>query len=194
MPSTRVVFGAAVGCMFVCGLFAGQGMAQTSSTIGVGELIKFLHPGKSETKPKHSSKPRPAPKKLASTKSSSNEAQEVTASELVVDGGVIRAASPNAANNVDIAANVQGTPERSDAPPAAATVVNAVSLETMPPADKSNSGAAHLSQTPSGSIGSMPWLLRVIAALSGAMATGLLAWFLIKPSASGEVWARLSEP
>jgi len=31
-----------------------------------------------------------------------------------------------------------------------------------------------------GSIGSFSWLLQVIAALSGAMAIGLLAWFLIK--------------
>jgi hypothetical protein len=39
----------------------------------------------------------------------------------------------------------------------------------------------------------MSWLLRVIAALSGAVATGSLAWFLIGPSASADVWVSLSE-
>ena len=32
MPSIRVIAGAAIGCLFVCGLFGGQGMAQTAST------------------------------------------------------------------------------------------------------------------------------------------------------------------
>ena len=34
----------------------------------------------------------------------------------------------------------------------------------------------------------MSWLLWIIAALSGAEATGSLAWFLIGPSASADVW------
>jgi hypothetical protein len=71
--------------------------------------------------------------------------------------------------------------------------MNAVSPETMAPVDKSNSGAALVSQTPSSNIGSMSWLLWAIAALSGAMATGLLAWFLIDPSASADIWVRLTE-
>ncbi len=203
MPSTRVSAGAAVGCLFVCGLLDSQGMAQTASTDPVGKLIQFLHPGEPETKPparsaaKHSSKAHPAAKKSASTKpaskeSTSNGAPQVTASELVIDGETMRVASPNGANDIDLAANAQGTVE-SDAPSVAATVVRAASLETMVPADKSNSGAAVVSQAPSSSIGSMPWLLRVIAALSGAAATGLMAWFLIEPSASADVWVTLSE-
>jgi hypothetical protein len=39
----------------------------------------------------------------------------------------------------------------------------------------------------------MAWLLRVIAALSGAVATGSIAWFLIGPSASADVWVSLNE-
>ena len=81
----------------------------------------------------------------------------------------------------------------SNAPSAAATVVKAANTETIAPADKSNSGAAVVSQTPSSGIGSMSWLLRVIAALSGVVATGSLAWFLIGPSASADVWVSLSE-
>ena len=203
MPSIRVIAGAAVGCLFVCGLFGGQGMAQTASTDPVGKLMQLLHPGESETKPpersaaKHSSKAHSAAKKSVSTKpapkeNTSNAAPQVTPSELVIDGEAMRVASPNDANDTDLAANAQGALE-SDAPPAAATVVKAASTETIAPADKSNSEAAAVSQTPSSSIGSMSWLLRVIAALSGAVATGSLAWFLIGPSASADVWVSLSE-
>ena len=203
MPSTRVIAGAALGCLFVCGLFNGQGVAQTASTDPVSKLIHFLHPGEPETKSpsrsaaKHSSKAHPAAKKPASTKpaskeSTSNGTPEVTASEPVIDGEAVRVALPSDTNDIDLAANALGTLE-SDVPSADATVVKAMSPETMALADKSNSGAALLSQTPSSSIGSMSWLLRVIAALSGAMATGLLAWFLIKPSASADVWVRLSK-
>jgi len=201
MPSTRVIAGAAVGCLFVCGLFDSQGMAQTASTDPVGKLIQFLHPGEPETKPAartaagHSSKAHPAAKKPAPTKpasKASNGAPQATVSELAIDDEAMRVASPSGANDIALAANAQGTVE-SDAPSAAATVVRPASLETMAPADKSNSGAAVVSQAPSSSIGSVPWLLRVIAALSGAVATGLLAWFLIEPSASADVCVSLSE-
>jgi hypothetical protein len=201
MPSIRVIAGAAVGCLFVCGLFGGQGMAQTASTDPVGKLIQLLHPGESETKSlersaaKHSSKAHPAAKKRASTKTAAstlNGAPQVTPSELVVDGEAMRVASPNDANDIDLAAKGQGALE-SDALSAAATVVKTASTETIVPADKSNSGAAVVSQTPSSSIGSVSWLLRVIVALSGAVATGSLAWFLIGPSASADVWVSLSE-
>jgi hypothetical protein len=205
MPSIRVIAGAAVGCLFVCGLFGGQGMAQTASADPVGKLIQLLHPGESETKPpersvaKHSSKPHPAAKKRASTKpatkeSTLNGAPQAAAlpSELVFDGEAMQVASPNDANDIDLAANAQGA-LASDAPPAAATIVKAASTETIAPADKSNFEAAVVSQTPSSSIGSMSWLLWVIAALRGAVATGSIAWFLIKPSASADVWVSISE-
>ena len=203
MPSIRVIAGAAIGSLFVCGLFGGQGMAQTASTDPVGKLIQLLHPGESETKPpersaaKHSSKAHPAAKKRASTKTAAKEstfngAPQVTPSELVIDGEAMRVVSPNDANDTDLAANAQGA-LASDASPAAATAVKAASTETIAPADKSNSGAAVVSQTPSSGIGSMSWLLRVIAALSGAVATGSVAWFLIGPSASADVWVSLSE-
>lgn len=197
MPSIRVIAGAAIGFLFVCGLFGCQGVAQTASTEPVGKPMQLpqpMHPGKSETKPrersaaKHSSKAHPAAKKRASTKTAAKEgtfngAPQVTPSELVIDGEAMRVASPDDANDIDLAANAQGGLE-SDAPSAAATVVKAASTETIAPADKSNSGVAVVSQTPSSSIGSVSWLLQVIAALSGAVATGSLAWFLIGPSAS----------
>jgi hypothetical protein len=197
MPRIRVIASAAIGCLFVCGLFGGLGVAQTASTEPVGKPMQLLHAGKSETKPtegsaaKHSSKAHPVAKKRASTKPASKEntsigAPQVTAlpSELVIDGKAVRVASPDHANDIDLATDAQGALARD-----AATVVTAASTETIAPADESNSGAAAaLSQTPSSSIGSMSWLLWIIAALSGAVATGSLAWFLIGPGASADVW------
>jgi hypothetical protein len=74
MPSTQVIVGAAAGCLFACGLFTGQGMAQTANTDPVGKLIQFLHPGEQETKPPgrstaiHSSKDHLVAKRPALTK------------------------------------------------------------------------------------------------------------------------------
>jgi hypothetical protein len=42
MPSTRVIAGAAVCGLFICGLFGGQGMAQTASTEPVGKPMQLL--------------------------------------------------------------------------------------------------------------------------------------------------------
>jgi hypothetical protein len=200
----RVIAGAAIGSLFVCGLFGGQGVAQTA-TESVDKLMQLLqpvNPGKSETKPsdrsaakRSSSKAPPAAKKRASAKpaakeSTLNGASQVTPSELVIDGEAVRVASPDDTNDIDLAANAHGTPA-SDASPPAATVVTTAGTETIAPADKSNSGATALSQTPSSSIGSMSWLLWIIAALSGAVATGSIAWFLIGPSASADVWVKV---
>ena len=140
MRSTRVIAGTAVACLFICGLFGGQGMAQTVSTGPVGKPMQLLqptHPGKSETKPpersaaKHSSKAHPAAKKRASTKPAAKEstligASQVTAppSKLVIDGETVLVASPDDANDLDLVANAQGA-AASDASPAAATVVTA---------------------------------------------------------------------
>ena len=90
MPSNRVIAGAALGCLFVCGLFNGQGMAQTASMDPVSKLIHFLDPGQPETKPvarsaaKHSSKVHPAAKKPASTKSASKESTSKGPPEVTV--------------------------------------------------------------------------------------------------------------
>ena len=135
-----------------------------------------------------SSKAHPAAKKRASTKptskeSTSNGAPRVTANERVIDGETARLASPDDTNGID-PANTQGAPA-TDASSPAATIVTAASIETIAPA---NSEAAAVSQTSSSSIEGISWLLGVIAALSGAVATGSLAWFLIGPGASADVW------
>jgi hypothetical protein len=177
--------------LFVCGLFGGQGMAQTASTDPVGKLIQLLHPGESETKPpersaaKHSSKAHPAAKKRASAKTASKEnasngAPQVTANERVTDGETVRVASPDDTNGID-PANTHGAPA-TDASSTAATIVTAASIETIAPA---NSEAVAVSQTSSSSIEGISWLLRVITTLSGAVAIGSITWFLIAPSAPG---------
>ena len=74
-------------------------------------------------------------------------------SELVIDGQTVRVASPDDANEIDLATNEQG------ALPAAAPAVKAASTETAAPADKSDSAAAAVSQTPSSKVGSTSWLM-----------------------------------
>ena len=94
-------------------------------------------------------------------------------SELVIDGQTVRVASPDDANEIDLATNEQG------ALPAAAPAVKAASTETAAPADKSDSAAAAVSQTPSSKVGSTSWLMQVMAALGAAVAAGSVAWLLI---------------
>jgi hypothetical protein len=115
----------------------------------------------------------------------------------MVDGETVRVASPDDVNDLDMAADEKGA-AASDASPAAATVVTAAGTETIALADKSNSGAAAFAAAPSSGIGTMSWLLRVIAALSGAVTTGSIAWlligsgaFLIGSGASAEVWVNV---
>ena len=222
MPSIRVIFGGAIVCLFVCGLFGGQAAAQTASTEPVGkpiQLLQLTHPGKPEAKPhersaaKHTSKSHLAAKKsaspkLASKESTSNGAPHVTAAvaaaaapqappaptsetawpaaarasvaesvaavptTLQIDGQTVRVASPDDANEIDLAI------ERG-ALPAAAPAVKAANTETATPADKSDSAAAAVSQTPSSKVGSASWLMQVMAALGAAVAAGSGAWFLI---------------
>jgi hypothetical protein len=190
LPSTRVIAGAALGGLFVCGLFSGHCIAETASKDPLSKLIHFLHSVEPDTKAKHSSKTGAAAKKPASAKpvskeSPSNRTPELAANEPVIDGDVLRVAAPSD-GDIDVAAKGLG-------PAATPKVVEAVSSETIAPADNSNASAAVVSLAPSSSSGSIPWLLRVVAALSGAMATGFLAWFLIRPNASAEVWARLTD-
>jgi hypothetical protein len=100
-------------------------------------------------------------------------------SEPAIDSQTVQVASPDDANEIDLATDEQGAPV-SDALVAAATAVKATSTETAAPADpKSDSGAAAVLQTPSSNVGSTSWLLRVMGALGTAVAVGSVAWFLI---------------
>ena len=150
MPSIRVTVGAAIGCLYVCALFGGEGVTQTVSAQPVGKPMQLPQPtpGKSETKSseksaaKRASKAHPAAKKPASTQAASmditNGAPQVTAplSEPVIDGEAMRVTSPGQANDIDLVANAQG----GLASNASTTTVN----RTIAPADQSSSGAAAL--------------------------------------------------
>jgi hypothetical protein len=94
-------------------------------------------------------------------------------SKLAIDRQTVRVASPDDANEIDLATDEQS------APVAAATAVKATITEMAAPADQSDAGAAAASQTPSSNISSTSWLLRVMGALGTAAAVGLVAWFLI---------------
>jgi hypothetical protein len=86
--------------------------------------------------------------------------------------------SPDDVNEIDLAASEQGAPA-SDVLLAAATAVKETNTETAAPADRADSGAAIVSQTPSVNVGGASWLLQVMAALGIAVVTGVVAWFLV---------------
>jgi hypothetical protein len=102
-------------------------------------------------------------------------------SELAIDSQTVRVASPDDANEIDLATDKQGAPV-TDALVAAVTAVKATITETAAPADQSDSGAAAASRTPSSNVSSTSWLLRVMGALGTAVAVGSVAWFLIGPA------------
>jgi hypothetical protein len=95
-----------------------------------------------------------------------------------IDRQTVRVASPDDADEIDLAIEEQGTPV-TDALMAAASAVKATITETAASADQSDVGAAAASQTPNSNISSTSWLLRVMGALGTAVAVGLVAWFLI---------------
>ena len=108
----------------------------------------------------------------AAARASVAESVAAVPTTLQIDGQTVRVASPDDANEIDLAIE-QG------ALPAAAPAVKAANTETAAPADKSDSAAAAVSQTPSSKVGSTSWLMQVMAALGAAVAAGSGAWFLI---------------
>ena len=108
----------------------------------------------------------------AAARASVAESVAAVPTTLQIDGQTVRVASPDDANEIDLAIE-QG------ALPAAAPAVKAANTETTTPADKPDSAAAAVSQTPSSKVGSASWLMQVMAALGAAVAAGSGAWFLI---------------
>ena len=108
----------------------------------------------------------------AAARASVAESVAAVPTTLQIDGQTVRVASPDDANEIDLAIE-QG------ALPAAAPAVKAANTETATPADKPDSAAAAVSQTPSSKVGSASWLMQVMAALGAAVAAGSGAWFLI---------------
>ncbi len=100
-----------------------------------------------------------------------------TASELVVDGQTIQVASPDQANEIDLAAN--DAVVASDASLGTMTASNAALTEVTEPAVKPDAASAMAAQAQSADVSSTSWFLQVMAALGGAVAAGSVAWFLI---------------
>ncbi len=109
-------------------------------------------------------------------------------SELVVGGQTVQVASPNAVNDIDLAATDKdalggaATPGGATASMAAASsaVASTVSAgDAAEPTAKLDSMNAASAQPQVSPVGSTSWLLQVLAALGGAVAAGSVAWFLI---------------
>jgi hypothetical protein len=103
-----------------------------------------------------------------------------TPNELVVDGQTIQVASADQANEIDLAANDAGV--ASDASLGAASARPAVPTEPPEAAASSKTTRIAFAQTPRAEVGSTSWLLQVLAALGGAVAAGVVAWFLMGSS------------
>lgn len=100
-----------------------------------------------------------------------------TPSQLVVDGQTILVASADQANEIDLAANDAGV--ASDASLGATGARPSTTTESPEAATASNTTRIALARTSSAEVGSTSWLLQVLAALGGAVAAGVVAWFLM---------------
>ncbi len=109
-------------------------------------------------------------------------------SELVVGGQTVQVASPNAVNDIDLAANdkdAQGTAATPSGATASLAAAGSAAASTVSASDgaeptaKSDSMNAAAAEPPVNPVGSTSWLLQVFAALGGAVAAGSVAWFLI---------------
>lgn len=124
--------------------------------------------------------PAPAPQ-FAATPSAP------TPGELVIGGQTVQVASPDAVNDIDLAAKDANAQASTAAPSATAsmpaantraanTPVTSDGAEPTPKSETANTASAPSQGSP---VGSTSWLLQVFAALGGAVAAGSVAWFLI---------------
>ena len=102
----------------------------------------------------------------------------VVPAELVVAGQTVQIASPDDANELDLAANDAATlsdaAEPSD-PPASAAATG----DGTEPTAKTDTMTAASAPAPAPTVGSASWIAQVLAAFGGAVAAGSVAWFLI---------------
>jgi hypothetical protein len=91
-------------------------------------------------------------------------------SELVVDGQTVQVASPDDVNAIDLAANDHDGAAKAATPGGVGQPERAVQAMI----------ATRDSQD-ANTVGSASWIAQVLAALGGAIAAGVVAWFLIGP-------------
>lgn len=98
--------------------------------------------------------------------------------ELVVNGQTVQVASPSDVNALDLAANDQ---EAAAAKAPAADVVQPQPQSQPEPQSQPDARAMVVAPSPEqpSQVGSAAWIAQVVAALGGAIAAGVVAWFLI---------------
>jgi hypothetical protein len=98
--------------------------------------------------------------------------------QLVVAGQTVQVAAPDDVNEIDLAANDTAGPDGAAAPSGAAPTVPALS-DITPAQPKSDLMALASILPPGGEVGSASWIMKVLAALGGAVAAGGAAWFMM---------------
>jgi hypothetical protein len=99
-------------------------------------------------------------------------------SDLVVGGQTVQIASPDAVNQIDLAAS-DADPHASTGAPGSAAAGTLALNDAPEPTTKSDAINSVSTPPPGSPVGSTSWLLQVFAALGGAVAAGSVAWFLI---------------
>ena len=92
--------------------------------------------------------------------------RQATPSAVVVDGQRVEVATPDQANAIDLAAD-----EHHDA-----VVAGDHAINPEPPAQRVLAAPVHKDAS---AVGSASWIAQVLAAFGGAVAAGVVAWFLI---------------
>jgi hypothetical protein len=120
----------------------------------------------------------PAPPAADTAPPAPAPAASLTPSQLLVAGQTVQVASPDAVNEIDLAANDTGV--QSDAGSSAAGSSNVIpTMKDAADGTKANAVTVAIAQQPNSEIGMTSWLLQVLAALGGAVAAGAAAWFLM---------------
>jgi hypothetical protein len=103
--------------------------------------------------------------------------------QLVVGGQMVKVAAPDDVNEIDLAANDTAGPDSAPAPSEAAsseaTPTKSPPSDITPAQPKSDSMALASMLPQGGEIGSASWIMKVLAALGGAVAAGGAAWFMM---------------
>lgn len=99
-------------------------------------------------------------------------AKEPPRSEMIVDGQTVPVAAPDTVNDIDLAAGDQSA--------AVNTTTPSIGADDQTAAARALAASVHEDASP---VGSASWIAQVLAALGGAIAAGLVAWFLIGSSA-----------
>jgi hypothetical protein len=102
----------------------------------------------------------------------------------IVDDYAAQVSAPQAVNESNLAASDADVPVNATSPTVAAAKAPSMRdiADVTPKSDSTN---VAVGRRQSGEVGSVSWILQVLAALGGAVTVGSVAWFLIGPSPQG---------